>query len=185
MIQRQDLKKPVKRFLPENQVTPYAFSGIYKTYRDNIYRLVRARIGKSYDVEDLVQNVFMRVWEYRDELDPDRFSFGLLYRMTLNVVSSYKKHENIVRKHKDYLVNSDPPTADPDILFNEAVSRAEAIVLDLPPVQRDIFTLFLYEGMDRRQIAACKGLSVRTVDNQIYRARKKLKRELTVFQAGD
>ncbi|MGQ8337521.1 sigma-70 family RNA polymerase sigma factor [Sunxiuqinia sp. A32] len=164
------------------------FEDIYRKYRANIDCLIRSRIQKICDVEDLVQDVFTKVWEYREEIDESRPIQSLLFRMTTNLVYSYKKHENVARKHCVYIAQRQRFQFDSPysvFYYNDIDSTIEANLKRLPRRQRDVFNLFWKKGLSRQEIAKEKDLSVRTVDNQLYRVRKILREELDKYWADE
>jgi len=161
-----------------------AFGRLYQKYTENIGTLVRSRIRKPCDAEDLVQDIFLKIWEYWDHIDEDRPVKSLLYRIALNAVSNYNTHERVIKRFESYWAYSQKYSLDSpeSCLFCEEINcRIESILQNWPAKQENIFRLFWEKGLSRQQIAAKKKLSVRTVDNQIYRAKKKLKRQLISY----
>ena len=186
VIQKQNLDVTRNNilFYEFKEGNPNAFQYIYNQHKDNVRRLILSRINKPCDAEDLMQNIFMKIWECRSDLDINKSPLGLLYRMTLNVVNNYKKHEDVVKRYNlymNYYRKSSIINSDSDLFFNEVRSKFETTLFELPPSQKEISILFWNKGMSTRQIAKQRGLSIRTVDNQIYRTRKRFKEELKRF----
>ncbi|MGQ8338615.1 sigma-70 family RNA polymerase sigma factor [Sunxiuqinia sp. A32] len=180
MIQKIDQNVQLLKRLKSGCVL--AFHDLYNAHRQNIYHLVRSRINKSYDVEDIVQDVFMKIWEYKENIEENKAPIGLLYRITLNKVCNYKIHEDVKKRYNDYLhgITELNYASSYSIIFhNELETKIESLLAELSPVQRDIFLMSWEKGLSRQQIAQDRGLSVRTIDNQIYRTKKKLKEKLS------
>ncbi|MGQ8335466.1 RNA polymerase sigma factor [Sunxiuqinia sp. A32] len=159
-----------------------AFQNIYQKYRKNIDYLIRSRIKKPCDAEDLVQDVFMKIWEYRREIDENRPIKNLLYRISLNAVYSYNSHLDVIKRNENYLATNLSlgfNSSDSILIFKETDSIIKTIINRLPKKQQDIYKMHIEEGLSRQQIAKEKGLSVRTVDNQLYRAKMKMKEVLS------
>lgn len=140
--------------------------------------------------EDVVQDVLFSVWQHRSSLkeDPSRVQ-SYMVRSVYNRCMNYLKRERLrsggVSTHDERILELVSPYYSPDRnpviskLFNEDLGRIiEAAVDRLSPRCREVFRMSYLEDIPDREIAARLGLSVRTVENQVYAALKQLRADL-------
>ncbi len=162
-----------------------AFRTLFERYQPIIFRHL---LFQTRDVEishDLVQETFLRVWEHRRSLKPDRSFLAYTLRISTNLVRNIVRHQRTRdRLEKEVpqpaLSESDDPTEALQLSMLEQDLTA-AVTDRLPARCRTIFILSRSEGKSNREIAAALGLSVRTVEYQINRALKILRRELAGY----
>jgi RNA polymerase sigma-70 factor (ECF subfamily) len=136
----------------------------------------------SFDAEEIVQDVFLKLWEKRDEVDELKSFKSYLYRITVNRIFNELKHRVVKRKYDQHLLNIDlvnDQTPESAIQFQELNKKLEQLLSKLPEQQRNIFILSRWQGLSNAEIALNLSLSSRTVENQIYRAGKFIKLHLT------
>jgi len=124
--------------------------------------------------EDTVQEVFVKLWEKRNELKIETSLKSYLYRAAIN--ASY----NHLEKNKRYpkLSLEDGASNLPDHYFNteqkihgeELEFRINATLSILPEACREVFILSRYENLSYKEIAETLGISVKTVENQMGKA---------------
>lgn len=157
-----------------------SFEILFQKYYVRFYNFVRNLIKDSHEAEDIVQNVFMKVWVNRLNLSPNQSIHNYIYVLT--------KHEvlNHIRDKKAYtqiekLIMCDPPKGiavnDESVQFHELDVRIRRFIASMPEQRRKVFILSRYRGMGNKAIADMLGLSVRTIDRHINLALTNLKRE--------
>lgn len=158
-----------------------AFQKIYDTFCKPLYRFSLSYMKDSFDAEEIVQDVFLRLWEKRDEVDEQKSFKSYLYRITVNKIFNELKHRVVKRKYDQHLLNIDQvtdETPESSIQFQELNKKLEKLLLKLPEQQRTIFIMSRWQGLSNAEIAQNLRLSARTVENQIYRAAKFIKQHL-------
>ncbi|MFB6342744.1 RNA polymerase sigma-70 factor [Saccharicrinis sp. FJH62] len=159
----------------------YAYRQIYDAFSENLFHFAFSYLKNTFESEEIVQDVFMRIWEMREEIDEEKSFKSFLYRMTVNKVLNHIKHQVVKQKYECYLQNvnqsfNDNPEA--DLHFKELNTKIKTLLVKLPGQQQNIFKMSRVDGNSNSQIAEELGLSIRTVENQIYRATKFLKENL-------
>jgi RNA polymerase sigma-70 factor, ECF subfamily len=149
-----------------------AFRQLYRHYFPRIYAYVAYRVGRVWDTEDLVADIFMKVVESIGSFeDRGAGSFAAwLFRIAHNHVSQF------YRGHTDHLSIDDVPeiTSD-DLLPDQAVMRKQqfiqlhSLLETLSPRRREIITLKFFGGLRNREIAAVLGLDERTIASHLCR----------------
>ena len=125
--------------------------------------------------------VFLKVWEKRDEIDEQKSFKSYLYRITINKIFNELKHRVVKQKYEQHLLNFDQlthETPESSIQFQELNKKLELLLTKLPEQQRAIFIMSRWKGLSNAEIAEKLNLSIRTVENQIYRAAKFVKLHL-------
>lgn len=112
-----------------------------------------------------------------------------LYKVTVNHIYNYFKHQSVRQKYAEHIAIEQPiedHNAEQSILANDLEEIVDAFVGELPLKQQLIYRLSRREGLCHAEIAQQLGLSVRSVENQIYRAllyiRQKLREESLLIE---
>jgi len=137
---------------------------------------------------DLVQDVFVYLWEKRQQLGIDRSLDSYLFRAVHNSCINYLKREsNKANYLKQFLLNlngaSYATTPSEDVhemaVHNDLLARIDMIIESLPEQCRNIFRMSRNRGLKNKEIAEIYAISPRTVETQIYRALKVLREKLS------
>ena len=170
-----------------------AFEGVFHTYSGPLYAFVRAYVDSVAIAEEVVQDVFLRVWQRRAALSIDGSIATYLYAAARNVAL------NVVRRHRlegRWHVSDPeegPPREVPDRrpgpnVEVEARARDAAIaaaVAELSPRCRQAFMLRWGRRMSHAEVAAAMGTSIKTVEKQLGTAFKALRLALRAWVPGE
>ncbi len=156
------------------------FESVFKEHYTYLYTLSNKVLNDRSTAEDIVQSVFLSVWDKRKELKITTSWKSYLSRAVVNACYDHLKKST--RMVSLQAVESD--TADST---NEAVAHAELqqnlkkAIARLPEKCRIIFTMSRFEGLSSAEIAESMNLSKKTVDNQIGIALTKLREDLKPY----
>ena len=140
--------------------------------------------------EDVVQDVLFSVWQHRKSLrdDPSRvqsYMVRSVYNRCMNYLKRARLRAGGASTSDERILEMVSPYYSPDRnpviskLFNEELGRIiESAVDRLSPRCREVFRMSYIEDVPEAEIAARLGVSVRTVENQVYAALKQLRAEL-------
>jgi len=153
-----------------------AFQQLYYQFSDMLYRFLWRKVRDEAVAQDLVQDVFLRVWTKRANLDEQKEIKSYLYRIANNLAIDHLR-KKIVRNKETIDETSTNVAFYPDDWFDfeEHIQRA---LEKLPPRQRNVFYLSRFEGLKYQEIAQALNISSKTVENQISSALKKLRNDL-------
>ncbi len=159
-----------------------AFRLLFEKYQPTLFRIV---LHSSYDADsahDIVQETFIRVWNHRASLQPNLPFLAYLFRISGNLMRDRAKHLAVRRKvQPEFLGNLRPAEGDPEksleVKMLEEQLR-ELVNTKLPAKCREVFLLSRMEEMSNAEISEHLGISVKTVENQITRALKILRKHL-------
>lgn len=137
---------------------------------------------------DLVQDVFIYLWDKRQILNIDKSLSSYLFRSVHNACVNHLKRESTKALYiKQFLLNLNDGHYTASLsddayelaVHNDLLSRVELIIESLPEQCRNIFRMSRFRGMKNKEIAEVYSISPRTVETQIYRALKVLKEKLS------
>jgi RNA polymerase sigma-70 factor, ECF subfamily len=164
-----------------------ALSALYDRYARTVYGVGLKILGNGSLAEDLVQEVFLKVWRSADTFDSSRGSFSTwLYRVTRScALDLYRKRASRVRQVPDggpHIAAARDFSEGPQKMVDESwlswrVSRALE-VLDAP--HREVIELAYFGGLSQREVSERTGVPLGTVKSRTASAFKKLRRELAV-----
>jgi RNA polymerase sigma-70 factor, ECF subfamily len=164
-----------------------ALSTLYDRYGRTVYAVGLKILGDRSLAEELVQDVFLKVWRSSGTFDPSRASFSTwLYRVTRSAaIDLYRKRAHKVHpvsERESYLATVRDPSEGPQEVVDESwlswrVSRAlEA--LDAP--HREVIELAYFGGLSQREISERTGVPLGTVKSRTASAFKSLRGELAI-----
>ena len=164
-----------------------ALSSLYDRYSRTVYGVGLKILGDRSLAEELVQDVFLKVWRSSSTFDPSRSSFSTwLYRITRScALDLYRKRASRVRQVPDgepHLVATRDASDGPQEVVEESwlswrVSRALE-VLDRP--HREVIELAYFGGLSQREISERTGTPLGTVKSRTASAFSSLRTELAV-----
>ncbi len=126
----------------------------------------------KFKAEDIVQNVFLKVWQKRKKLSPEISIKNYLYKAVYNeFIDQYRKNKIMSPLEEKHIKHLDNIIEDTD--YNEINKLIEVVkkeISNLPPKCKTIFTMAKLEGLTYNEIAEHQNISLRTVENQMYKA---------------
>lgn len=160
-----------------------AFEKIFREYFKSLHAYAYTFMKDDEQAEEIVQNVFCRIWEKRDQLKPDGSLKAYLYRSVHNESVNYLKHQKTRTAFQVHYSNEEQIAgeASENILAAELNSQIQKALNELPLQCRTIFQLSRFENLKYKEIADQLNLSVKTVENQMGKALKVLRLKLAEF----
>lgn len=157
-----------------------AFEQLYNLYKRKVYGLAYNLTRDHQTAEDLVQDIFMKIFSAINDIDRPELFPAWVYRLALNTCYSHLRREKTYGEKLEVLAPVDEGQADesfdsrPDDLtraVNEALAR-------LPEKLRTVFLLHEVDGLTHEEIAAVLGCQPGTSKSQLFKARMKLRQIL-------
>jgi RNA polymerase sigma-70 factor (ECF subfamily) len=158
-----------------------AFEHVFKTYFKNLHAYACSILKDEIVAEEMVQNVFCKIWERADTLSIGGSLAAYLYRAVNNESLNYLKHQKVKAAHALHVAYAGGEQREtPSELLQAKVleSRLHWALNELPEQCRTIFQLSRFEELRYREIADHMGLSVKTVENQMGKALRILREKL-------
>lgn len=159
----------------------YALKLLFDRYNRKIYYFSYKYLHNKVEAEDLVQNLFINLWLHRKSLITGRPVKSYIYKSVVNMIYNCLRKRAVRERHiENELKNSEYYSNQTyDIIYrNELEKNIDEIVTRLPAQQQRIFYMSRVNGYSYEKIARKLDISVRTVENQIYRTLKVIKNKL-------
>lgn len=159
-----------------------AFYHLYEKYSKRLYGFVLRYIKQKEDAEEIVQEVFVKIWESRNKIDAyssfESFLFTIAYNSTMSLL---RKRTN-EKKYLEHLKLLQQPDNSLEIIeeihFNELNDRVQSLLNELTPRQKEIFLLSREDGLSHDEIAKKLDVTVNTVKKHMVNTLAYLKSKL-------
>ncbi|MCC9065344.1 RNA polymerase sigma-70 factor [Flavobacterium piscisymbiosum] len=161
-----------------------AFEKIFKMYFKNLHAFAYTFMKDTDIAEEIVQNVFFRIWEKKDQLQIDDSLKAYLYRSVHNESLNHIKHLKVKNsfqlQYSDHMESSDPD-ASSNMMASELENDIQKAINELPQQCRTIFQMSRFEQLKYQQIADQLNISIKTVENQMGKALRVLRTKLVEY----
>ena len=158
----------------------FAFEVLFYKYRNKVKGFAIKLVPAQVDPEEIVQEVFVRVWLKKELVDPEKDFQAYLFSIAKNLVldhlkSAVNRKLYFVGEHlyQDLLIDDDPENSFRDL----AEDNLQKLIRQIPERRREIFCLSRFDGLSYKQIAERLNISENTVDSQIRNALAFLRKE--------
>lgn len=159
-----------------------AFKELYNQYAHRINRFAYGYLKSDFDSEELVQEVFLKLWNNRQTLDSSQNIKSFIFKIAVNTIYDYIRHKNVEKAFYEFAA-SDSMNSDEtwqEVVYNDMLAQINRLLQLMPEQRRKIFSLSKEKGLSNDEIADVLNLSKRTVENQLYRATAFLKKKLNL-----
>lgn len=161
-----------------------AFDEFYKRNWRALYATAYRSTGSSDDAKDLVQTVFINLWNCRYSLQPDRYNASYLFRSLKNTTINFYKKDSVRKKGMDnllYLEDTDQYTQEDNLMAKELSVTIEGEIRELPKKMQEVFILSRKQNLSINEISETLNITPRTVKNQLSNALKILRAKIGIF----
>lgn len=170
-----DIKLLLLQFRNGNQ---HAFERLYRMHSRYLLSNIRALVKDKDVADEILQDVFLKVWENRELVNPDKSFRNFLYTITKNMVYDHmrrvaldirKRHElmqtalEIYTHVEEQLINKENHA-----LLSDAVEH-------LPAQCRTVYTLSKFDGKSHQEISKQLNISLATVNNHMVKANRQIR----------
>jgi RNA polymerase sigma-70 factor (family 1) len=150
-----------------------AFNTLFGKYSGRLYHFAYGYLKSEAESEELVQEVFTRIWEKRKELKSELSFKSFLFTIAFNII---KKHFRKETSFSDYFKTKIHEDFDlqttQQITYNSLYQYVTALANQLPERRKEIFIKSRFEGLSIKEIAEELKISHKTVENQLTDALK-------------
>lgn len=161
-------------------MTPQEFKLLFDQNFDSIRNYIFYRLGDADLSTDIVQDVFMRLWEKQIEFRPKE-NIGLLYKMAGDeVVNIYRRKEVKKTYIKSISFNLKGISPEDELQYKELQLRYEKALSNLSDKQRTVFLMSRTDELKYHEIAERLGISIKSVEKRMKNALAFLKFNLLV-----
>lgn len=162
----------------------HIFEEIFRKYYQSLCNYANSILKEMDEAEEVVQNLFLSIWEKRNDLEINISLKSYLYRAVHNHCLNRIKHLKVREEYQQYAVNfydASYESVSQTVMKNELETKIEEAIKKLPEQCRLIFRMSRFEELKYHEIAEQLELSPKTVENQIGKALKILRVELAEY----
>ncbi len=156
-----------------------AFDNIYFVYNTKLSKFVYSLVKTGADVEEIVQDVFVKIWENREKLKTftsfESYLFAIAYNTTVSLLRKRLKESQYIEYVKSVQIEIDDSGTSESYDWEEIDKKLNLLIEKMPARQKEVFKMKHIEGFSYKEIAGNLGLSVNTIENHIVKAHKYLK----------
>jgi RNA polymerase sigma-70 factor (ECF subfamily) len=177
-----------------------AFEILVERYQGRIFRLVSRFVPSAADVEDIVQDVFLKVFRRIETFTFQASFYTWLYRIAVNTASDafQRRKRNPVRSVEDPTLfacdragDSRTPTPargegppEEGLMEEELREVTRGILATIPEKFRTVLMLREYEDLSYEEMAQVLGISIGTIESRLFRARARFKEKMLRLYPG-
>ena len=157
-----------------------SFSELFDRYGKRLFFFAKGYLKSDEDAEEIVQEVFMKIWNNREELSSERsfesYLFTIAKNGILNTIRKSKSEQAYlayakIHPEKNILL-------DDELNFIELEAAYHKIIANLSPRRKEIYFLSREQHLSNSEIAEKMNISVKTVENQMTSALSEIRRNL-------
>jgi len=162
-----------------------AFISLFNSYKDKLYSFVLSLTHSEDDASDVVQNVFLKLWQNKSSLplidNVNAYLFTIAQHDVLDGLRKYARYKLFCSQLDDNEEEHGAHTPYDDLLSGEIRDKYKEAVNHLTPQQQKIFLMHYEQGMTHAEIAKELNLSVSTVQNHSFRAIESIRKYLSSY----
>lgn len=163
------------------------FDSLFLKYHILLFRFTLKFIDNENEAHDLVQDLFIEIWERGQYNDPEVKVRAYLFAGVKNRCLNYIKHQKVVRNFEHHaalqlkeLEANYYFSGEQSYLEKEALQNIESAIDSLTDIYKEVIILSRLEGLKNKEIAERLKIPVRTVETRIFRALAILKEKVSV-----
>lgn len=161
--------------------TAKGFEELYNCSADQLFSIIFRQVGDRSATQELVQNIYLRLWERRFEIELDIPVQHYLNRAAKLAALDYLKTTQRRQQHLDEILFDQEESnnnTEKTVFFQELKSRISAIADRLPPKCRAVFLMSREQGLNIREISEELAIAEKTVEAHLTKALKTIKGHL-------
>lgn len=159
----------------------FAFDVLYKKYVKKVYKFGYSILKSTVEAENLMQDVFLSLWENRHKVEKDSsiksYVFTITYNSAISTLRKKVRESEFVEYLKSLQEIREEPV-DAGLEYKELTNKLENIINELPRRQKEVYLMHRIEGLKYIEIAKLLNISVNTIENHMSRALKTIREKL-------
>ncbi len=163
-----------------------AFDVIHKNLSGRLYRFVNYSIQNSEDAEEIVQEVFLKIWNEKENLDIEKSFEAFVFTITKNKIRDFLRKVLQQKKYLESVITNysyDDCELEHIVNYRETKDVINKLISMMPERRRKAFELSRFKGKTYREISSLMNVSENTVDTHIRKALSFLKDGLVRFSS--
>ncbi|WP_204346520.1 RNA polymerase sigma factor [Psychroserpens algicola] len=154
------------------------FETLYNQFSKDLRRFIFYKTQDLDQAEDILQDTFVKLWDNCGKVSFDKVK-SYLYTVANNTFLNHVKHNKVVQKHQQDLVNYKTNESPEFIMLEkEFMLKLETTINGLPPKQKEVFLMNRIEKKTYKEIASQLDISVKAVEKRMHLALLVIRREI-------
>ena len=160
-----------------------AFDALYHLYSARLYNFVlKISNGDTYMAEEIVQRVFIKIWEDRSMLDTQKSFNAFICTIAKNMLMNEYKHQMVEFVYQEYILQINEEGS------SDGVDKIEYVFLEkylntlieqLTPARREVYIMNRIDNLTVKEIAQRSGKSEKTIEKQLSEANEFIRRQFS------
>lgn len=168
----------------KEELSQESFTCFFDCYFIRLTQFATTIVKSELLAEEIVLDVFLKLWENRKTLDAinniETYLYISVRNKSINVLKKERKFHFDILEDAPILLADYNPSAESDLIEAEMFNALNEAVMQLPSKCKIIFKLIREDGLNRSEVAQILNVSVKTVDNQVAIAVKKIAEQLNI-----
>lgn len=150
-----------------------AFNAVYMMYAKTLYKRIFSIVKDASVTEELLQDLFLKIWQKREAINPELSFKSYLYAIANNLVYDYMRKvacdkrlmASLLINSVDYYLHTEEAynVKETNLILNEAINN-------LSPQQKQVFTLCKIEGKSYKEASQIMGITTDTVNSHVVKS---------------
>ena len=156
-----------------------SFEKIYFNYVDRVYYFALRYLNNRLEAEEIVQEVFSKIWESRSNINVELSFSGYLLTTTKNTIFNENRKKVNHSAYCEYVLNylqKNTYNLEQEIIYQDLIDKVNHAIEELPPKRQEIFKLSRINGLHYKEISEKLGITEKTIETHMRLAFKDLKR---------
>lgn len=158
-----------------------AFRCLFMNYFPKVKYFINHLTKSEIIAEELAQDVFMRIWESREQLGCVESFNSYVYRMAKNMALNYLRRKYVEESYLEEYEGETELTIEGELYAREIKLLEQLTVSRMPRKRKAIYEMSRKEGLTNDEIASRMGISKKTVENHLNLALKEIRKTLFLF----
>lgn len=158
-----------------------AFRSLFMSYFPKVKYFIRHLVKSEIIAEELSQDVFMKIWENREQLGAVESFNSYVYRIAKNMALNYLRRKYLEDTYLDEYEGETFVTIEGELYAREMRLLEQLTVSRMPRKRKAIYEMSRKEGLTNDEIAIRMGVSKKTVENHLNLALKEIRKTLSLF----
>lgn len=166
------------------QGSEQAFNALYKLHSKILLSNIRNLVKDNEVAKELLQDLYLKVWENRENIDTEKSFKSFLFTIARNIVYDYFRRVSLDKRAKLKLITNAfefYTHIEENLDFKESTEILKTAVSALPPQCREVYTLSKLEGKSHQEISRQLDISISTVNNHMVKANRQIRMFLTGY----
>lgn len=160
-----------------------AFDALYQLYSARLYNFVlKISKGDTYMAEEIVQRVFIKIWEDRSMLDTQKSFNAFICTIAKNMLMNEYKHQMVEFVYQEYILQINEEGSSDGVEKIEYVfleKYLNTLIEQLSPARREVYIMNRIDKLTVKEIAQRSGKSEKTIEKQLSEANEFIRRQFS------